>query len=85
MKYLVLLLLLLPTLAFGRGSGSRSYSHSGATHVHSYFRSNGTFVHSHYRSHEDHHFGNNWSTKGNVNPYTGKVGTRRTAPRHESW
>jgi TPR repeat protein len=30
----------------------------------------------HYRSAPDHNPYNNWSTKGNVNPYTGKAGTK---------
>lgn len=30
----------------------------------------------HYRSHPDGNFWNNWSTRGNVNPFTGKVGTK---------
>ena len=45
--------------------------------VRGYFRSNGTYVQPHYRSNPDGNFYNNWSTSGNVNPYTGKAGTRR--------
>ena len=48
------------------------------TYVRGYFRSNGTYVQPHYRSNPDGNFYNNWSTYPNVNPYTGKVGTRRT-------
>ena len=44
--------------------------------VKGYFRKNGTYVQSHYRSDPDGSFYNNWSTKGNINPYTGKVGTK---------
>ena len=47
-------------------------------HVRGYFRSNGTYVAPHYRSDRDGNFHNNWSTHPNVNPYTGKRGTRRT-------
>ena len=48
------------------------------TYVRGYFRSNGTYVAPHFRSNPDGNFYNNWSTYPNVNPYTGKIGTRRT-------
>jgi hypothetical protein len=44
--------------------------------VRGYYRSNGTYVQPHYRSNPDGNVGNNWSTYGNVNPYTGEAGTR---------
>ncbi len=44
--------------------------------VSGYYRKNGTYVAPHYRSSPDSSFYNNWSTKGNVNPYTGKEGTK---------
>src|SRR5262249_1612685 len=53
-------------------------------HVRGYFRSNGTYVAPHYRSNPDGNFWNNWSTKGNVNPHTGKPGTRVTPPSRQS-
>lgn len=53
-----------------------AFSKGGDVHVNGYFRSNGTYVQPHYRSAPDHDFYNNWSTKGNTNPYTGKVGTK---------
>lgn len=43
--------------------------------VRSYFRKDGTYVQSHYRTYPDGNVFNNWSTKGNINPYTGKKGT----------
>ena len=46
------------------------------TYVRGYYRSNGTYVRPHYRSTRDGNFYNNWSTYPNVNPYTGRVGTR---------
>jgi hypothetical protein len=49
----------------------------GHHYVNGYYRRNGTYVKGHYRTNPDNSFYNNWSTKGNVNPYTGKVGTRR--------
>lgn len=45
-------------------------------HVRGYTRSNGTYVQPHMRSAPDGNAANNWSTRGNVNPYTGAVGTR---------
>jgi len=53
---------------------------SGAVHVRGYMRKDGTYVAPHYRSAPDGSFQNNWSTKGNINPYTGEEGTRVTPP-----
>ena len=44
--------------------------------VRGYYRSDGTYVQPHYRSRPDSNPYNNWSTRGNVNPYTGSAGTR---------
>ena len=44
--------------------------------VRGYYRSNGTYVKPHMRSNPDGNFNNNWSTLGNVNPYTGNPGTK---------
>lgn len=49
-------------------------------HVRGYVRRDGTYVQPHYRSNPDGNFNNNWSTKGNINPYTGEPGTRVTPP-----
>jgi hypothetical protein len=43
-------------------------------YVNGYFRSNGTYVQPHYRSNPDGNSFNNWSTRGNMNPYTGRMG-----------
>lgn len=54
-----------------------SYSAALAdTYVNGYYRKNGTYVKPHYRSSPNSTTSDNWSTKGNVNPYTGKVGTK---------
>ena len=45
-----------------------------ATRVRSYYRSSGTYVAPHYRSSPNSSRYDNWSTKGNYNPYTGKKG-----------
>ncbi len=52
-----------------------STSYAGTTRVRGYYKKNGTYVQPHYRSTPDSSKLNNWSTKGNVNPYTGKKGT----------
>ena len=46
-------------------------------HVKGYYRSNGTYVAPHYRSSPNNTKSDNWSTYGNVNPYTGKEGTKK--------
>jgi hypothetical protein len=43
--------------------------------VNGHTRSNGSQVTGHYRTSQDYTKNNNWSTIGNVNPYTGKAGT----------
>jgi len=55
-----------------------SFNHALArdVYVNGYYKSNGTYVQPHYRSAPDGNFNNNWSTKGNINPYTGAVGTK---------
>ena len=45
-------------------------------YVNGYTRRDGTYVQPHMRSSPDGNPLNNWSTRGNVNPYTGDVGTR---------
>jgi hypothetical protein len=46
--------------------------------VKGYYRKDGTYVAPHYRSSPNSTSADNWSTKGNVNPYTGKEGTNST-------
>jgi hypothetical protein len=46
--------------------------------VNGYTRRDGTYVTPHHRSSPDGNFRNNWSTRGNVNPYTGQSGTRNS-------
>lgn len=44
--------------------------------VRGYTKKNGTYVAPHYRSNPNSTKLDNWSTKGNINPYTGKAGTK---------
>jgi hypothetical protein len=71
--------------AHGGSHSGGSHSSKGATgtgsksqreHVSGYTRKNGTHVATHDRSTKDSTKRNNWSTKGNVNPETGKAGTK---------
>lgn len=48
---------------------------SAQVRVKGYTKSDGTYVAPHYRSKPNSTKLDNYSTKGNVNPYTGKVGT----------
>jgi len=48
--------------------------------VSGHFRSNGKYVAPYMRSDADGNFYNNWSTKPNINPYKGTMGTRVTPP-----
>jgi hypothetical protein len=73
----VLLCLAVTVPAFAAGRSGRS---GGSVYVRGYTRRDGTYVQPHYRSAPDSNFYNNWSTKGNVNPYTGQEGTKVTPP-----
>jgi len=60
-----------PMPSYGTGSNWNS------TSVEGYTRRDGSYVAPHQRSMPDGSANNNWSTKGNLNPYTGKAGTQR--------
>lgn len=47
------------------------------TFVDGHFRSDGSYVPPHYRTEPNYTAGDNWSTKGNYNPYTGEHGSKR--------
>ena len=70
----------IPSYAQRRSSSS---SRSGTVNVKGYIRKDGTYVPPHVRSAPDKSFDNNWSTKGNSNPFTGKDGTK-ISPEHPS-
>ena len=53
---------------------------SAQVYVQGYTTKNGTYVAPHYRSGPDGNPYNNWSTRGNVNPFTGQFGTRNPSP-----
>ena len=62
-------------LAFSTAASADEY-------VNGYYRSNGTYVQPHYRSSPNGTTLDNYSTKGNVNPYTGQPGTRNPYPSY---
>lgn len=47
-----------------------------AEYVNGYYRSNGTYVNGYHRSDANSNIYDNYSTQGNVNPYTGAYGTK---------
>ena len=59
-----LIALIFSSLAFGRD-----------TYVKGYVKKDGTYVQPHFRSAPNDTKFDNYSTKGNINPYTGKEGT----------
>lgn len=52
------------------------------TFVNGYYRQNGTYVQPHYRSSPNNSVYDNYSTRGNVNPYTGRAGTVDVTPNY---
>jgi len=50
-------------------------------YVHGYVKQNGTYVTPHYRSNPNGNFNDNWSTKPNINPYTGNEGLKVSEPK----
>ena len=61
------------------GAGTRNPHQSAyASHVDGYSKRNGNRVAPSNRSRADGSKTNNFSSKGNVNPYTGRAGTKKT-------
>jgi len=82
----VLLLGCCSLLVFGASEargGSHSGGHSsarssGGSHsVRAHVTRSGKYISSHRATNRDSSRRNNWSTRGNVNPYTGKPGTKQ--------
>ena len=61
----------------GPGFGSNPRSHA----VRPYIRRDGRLVQPHRQSDPNKEWRDNWSTRPNVNPYTGREGTRISPPR----
>ncbi len=88
-KAMIVFLCTATTVAFARGvgavAGGRSHSshadggssnYSGEHYVHGYTSSDGRYVQGHFQTNPNGTQRDNWSTKGNVNPHTGQVGTK---------
>ena len=65
----LLLIILFVVLSYEAVAGGRTY-------VRGHFRKDGAYVSPHYRTSPDGSFYNNWSTYGNINPYTGEYGKK---------
>ena len=84
MKKLLILLSIVASLLFSAEVFAKSKGSGGHVHVNGYTRKDGTYVQPHYRTAPDGIKTNNWSHSGNVNPYTGKVGTNTdTSPNYQ--
>lgn len=57
-----------------------SYGAAAQVSVQGYTKKDGTYVQPHQRTAPDSTINNNYSTKGNVNPYTGRMGTVEPTP-----
>ena len=78
--------------AFAKGGGSHSSSsshyYSAGTSSHSvkgYVRKDGTYVAPSHATNPNSSKMDNWSTRGNVNPYSGKMGTRDPYAPHSNF
>lgn len=90
MKSIIVLIaaLALGSSVFAKGGGGHSSSGHSSSHAYSsgssgashstsgYTKSNGTYVAPSHATNPNGTKADNWSTKGNVNPYTGKAGTK---------
>lgn len=75
-KILILFLFTFLIISFLKIDISYARSKSGGSvSVSGYHRKDGTYVKPHRRSAPYSNFNNNWSTKGNINPYTGEEGS----------
>jgi hypothetical protein len=68
MKYLIGIITLI-SLFFFTVTAINAYSRTKG-----YFKSNGTYVQPYYRSSPNSYKWDNWSSKGNINPFNGKKG-----------
>lgn len=67
-KTILIITSILSSLFFSKLSYSDTY-------VNGYYKKNGSYVNGHYRSSKNNSVYDNYSTKGNINPYTGKRGS----------
>jgi hypothetical protein len=75
MRHLTLVILGL-SITLGTLAPGSADAWGSDVHVQGHYRRDGAYVAPHYRSAPDGNRLNNWSTQGNVNPYTGQSETR---------
>jgi hypothetical protein len=68
-------LLIIVALFIGTITTSYAQVNPNSTYVNGYSRSNGTYVTGHYKTTRNSTINDNYTTRPNVNPYTGKAGT----------
>lgn len=78
--FMKLATLLLLSVAFIAGPAEAKKSGGGEGPVRGYVKRDGTYVAPHHRTTPNHTQRDNWSSKPNTNPYTGKSGSRE--PTH---
>lgn len=71
---LAITFILIPSLSSAKGKSPSAFGNT--VRVKTFQKKDGTYVPAHFRTAPDRLKHNNWSTKGNVNPYTSKPGTR---------
>ncbi len=74
--FAALLASVLVAVPIGEAWAKSNRSSSGSTSVKGYTKKDGTYVAPHQRTNPNSGKSDNWSTKGNVNPNTGKPGTK---------
>ena len=73
-KYFLILIVGMAALSFSNSSNSFA---SGSHYVKAHTTKKGRYVKGHRSTNPNHSKSDNWSTKGNVNPYTGRPGTKK--------
>lgn len=73
----VVALAIAPLLAAAAAEAKGSRSGGGSHSVRGYTKKNGTYVKPHRQTNPNTTKRDNWSTKGNTNPATGKRGTKK--------
>lgn len=63
-------------MARGSHAGGSYRSTPGYHYVQGHTTRTGTYVRGHYQTNPNHTRNDNWSTRGNVNPFTGERGTK---------
>lgn len=77
MKKTLILVAALAVCSLAAAKGGGSHGSGGSHSVAGHTTKNGTYVPPHHATNPDSTKSNNWSQKGNVNPYTGKEGTKQ--------